>query len=154
MNEWIQLLNNQKQDVLKYCYVDQEGIQYTTNTHVLFAMNKEHHLNIECLPQGKTFPNVKSCIPFTNWGKENIIDFQLLKNPMKFNEDKRKSKNNPYIYILKDHDGFNVIVNNNYLKMAVDILGDDSKVYAISSTRPVLIESEKGKAIIMPIIRN
>lgn len=98
MNEWIKLLNNQKQDVLKYCYVDQEGIQYTTNIHVLFAMNKNYHFNVEQVPQGEAFPNVKNCIPFTSWGKENIIDFQMLKNPMKFYDDKRKSKNNPYIH--------------------------------------------------------
>lgn len=55
---------------------------------------------------------------------------------------------------MKDHDDFNVIVNNDYLKMVINILGDDCKVYAIANTRPVLIESEKGKAIIMPIIRN
>lgn len=157
MKQWKNILKGQKKEALKYSYVDSEGIQYTTNEHILIAMNEDHHLDIEHISSGLAYPSVatlKGVIPNTDWGNLNILDINLINNPSKkINPDKRKSKNNPYVYTLKDSFGYSVTVNNDYLKLVLDILGEDSKCYAIGSTRPVLIESPKGKAIIMPVVK-
>lgn len=154
INQWIKLLNNQTREALRYSYV-MDGTQYTTNSHVLFAMNKDNYLTIDSLPDGLSYPaSCKSFIPESNWGQLNELDFNLINDPVKLKEDQRKSKTNPAIYKLKDTFDYSVTINNDYLKMVLGILGKDTKCYATGNTRPVLFESPKGKAIIMPMLQH
>ena len=131
--------------ILQYSHIEND-IQYMTDSFWALALKKEYHTDLVENHGGNygTYPNVETFIPQVANGHAVTVTADDIANTWELGGDKRK-----YI-VLPCHDSY-VFLNASYCKMIMQIMGDGARWYTYGPHRPVLIESERGRAVIVPI---
>ena len=131
--------------ILQYSHIEND-IQYMTDSFWALALKKEYHTDLVENHGGNygTYPNVETFIPQVANGHAVTVTADDIANTWELGGDKRK-----YI-VLPCHDSY-VFLNASYCKMIMQIMGDGARWYTYGPHRPVLIESERGRAVIVPV---
>lgn len=131
--------------ILQYSHIEND-IQYMTDSFWALALKKEYHTDLVENHGGNygTYPNVETFIPQVANGHAVTVTADDIANTWELGGDKRK-----YI-VLPCHDSY-VFLNASYCKMIMQIMGDGARWYTYGPHRPVLIESDRGRAVIVPI---
>ena len=133
--------------ILQYSHIENE-IQYFTDSYWVVALKKEYHTDL-IEPHGGnygTYPNVETFIPHAANGHAVTVTADDIANAWKPGDDKNK-----YIALPYDPSESRVFLNADYCKMMMQIMGDGARWYTYGPHRPVLIESERGRAVIVPV---
>ena len=131
--------------ILSYSHIEND-IQYMTDSFWALALKKEYHTNLIENHGGNhgTYPNVENFIPQAANGHAVTVTADDIANAWK------PGVNNDKYVVLPCHDSL-VFLNAIYCKMILQIMGDGARWYTYGPYRPVLIESERGRAVIVPI---
>ena len=131
--------------ILQYSHIEND-IQYMTDSFWALALKKEYHTELVENHGGNhgVYPCVESFIPQAANGHAVTVTADDIANAWEPGDDKRK-----YV-VLPYHESL-VFLNAAYCKMITQIMGDGARWYTYGPHRPVLIESERGRAVIVPI---
>ena len=131
--------------ILAYSHIDND-IQYMTDSFWGLALSKEYHTNLVENHGGNhgTYPNLETFMPQAVHGEPVTVTTNDIADAWELSDDKRK-----YV-VLPYHESL-VFLNASYCKMIMQIMGDGARWYTYGPHRPVLIESERGRAVIVPI---
>ena len=131
--------------ILQYSHIENE-IQYFTDSFWALALSKEYHTDLIENHGGNhgTYPNVETFIPQAANGHAVTVTADDIANAWK------PGVNNDKYLALPCHDSL-VFLNASYCKMIMQIMGDGARWYTYGPHRPVLIESERGRAVIVPV---
>jgi hypothetical protein len=132
--------------VLGYSHTAND-IQYMTDTFWALALSKEYHTDL-IEDHGNNYgayPNLEEFIPQAANGERVTVTPDDIANAWQpSNGDKRK-------FVVLDYHESRVFLNADYCKMIMQIMGDGARWYTYGPHRPVLIESERGRAVIVPV---
>ena len=132
--------------VLGYSHTEND-IQYMTDSFWALALSKDYHTDL-IEDHGNnygTYPCVEQFIPEAANGERVTVTADDIANAWQpGNGDKRK-------FVVLDYHESRVFLNADYCKMMMQIMGDGARWYTFGPHRPVLIESERGRAVIVPI---
>lgn len=132
--------------VLGYSHTEND-IQYMTDSFWALALSKEYHTDLieDHGNNHGAYPCVEQFIPqAANGERVNVTPDDIANAWQPGNGDKRK-------FIVLDYHESRVFLNADYCKMMMQIMGDGARWYTYGPHRPVLIESERGRAVIVPI---
>ena len=132
--------------VLGYSHTEND-IQYMTDSFWALALSKEYHTDLieDHGNNHGTYPNLEEFIPQAANGERVTVTPDDIANAWQpGNGDKRK-------FVVLDYHESRVFLNADYCKMMMQIMGDGARWYTYGPLRPVLIESERGRAVIVPI---
>lgn len=134
--------------ILNY-YDIQDGKQCFTDSFFAFRMNDGYYLNnIEYHNNQKgTYPDLREFIPKPIEDNLVPIDDNKIANPKVVGMCGKDVE--LYQVVLNDH--VVCVFNLEFLKLVIQLLGSDVKMYVNGSMRPVLFVSERGEAVICPI---
>ena len=137
--------SNKSRPILQYSHIEND-IQYMTDSFWALALSKGYHTDLIENHGGNygSYPNVETFIPQATNGHAVTVTADDIANAWELGADKRK-----YI-VLPYHDSY-VFLNASYCKMIMQIMGDGARWYTYGPHRPVLIESDRGRAVIVPI---
>ena len=137
--------SNKSRPILQYSHIENE-IQYFTDSYWAVALTEKYHTDLIENHGGNhgVYPCVESFIPQASNGHAVTVTADDIANTWELGGDKRK-----YI-VLPCHDSY-VFLNASYCKMIMQIMGDGARWYTYGPHRPVLIESDRGRAVIVPI---
>lgn len=132
--------------VLGYSHTEND-IQYMTDSFWALALSKEFHTDL-IEDHGNNYgayPNLEEFIPqAANGERVNVTPDDIANAWQPGNGDKRK-------FVVLDYHESRVFLNADYCKMMMQIMGDGARWYTYGPLRPVLIESERGRAVIVPV---
>ena len=132
--------------VLGYSHTEND-IQYMTDSFWALALSKEYHTDL-IEDHGNNYgayPCVEQFIPQAANGERVTVTPDDIANAWQpSNGDKRK-------FVVLDYHESRVFLNADYCKMIMQIMGDGARWYTYGPHRPVLIESERGRAVIVPV---
>ena len=132
--------------VLGYSHTEND-IQYMTDSFWALALSKEYHTDL-IEDHGNNYgayPNLEEFIPQAANGERVTVTPDDIANAWQpSNGDKRK-------FVVLDYHESRVFLNADYCKMIMQIMGDGARWYTYGPHRPVLIESERGRAVIVPV---
>ena len=131
--------------ILSYSHIEND-IQYMTDSFWALALSKGYHTDLVENHGGNhgTYPNVETFIPQAVHGEAVTVTADDIANAWK------PGVNNDKYLALPCHDSL-VFLNASYCKMILQIMGDGARWYTYGPYRPVLIESERGRAVIVPV---
>lgn len=132
--------------VLGYSHTAND-IQYMTDSFWALALSKEYHTDLieDHGNNHGTYPNLEEFIPQAANGERVTVTPDDIANAWQpSNGDKRK-------FVVLDYHESRVFLNADYCKMMMQIMGDGARWYTYGPHRPVLIESERGRAVIVPL---
>lgn len=132
--------------VLGYSHTEND-IQYMTDSFWALALSKDYHTELieDHGNNHGTYPNLEECIPqAANGERVNVTPDDIANAWQPGNGDKRK-------FVVLDYHESRVFLNADYCKMMMQIMGDGARWYTYGPLRPVLIESERGRAVIVPV---
>lgn len=132
--------------VLGYSHTEND-IQYMTDSFWALALSKDYHTNLieDHGNNHGAFPNLEEFIPQAANGERVTVTPDDIANAWQpSNGDKRK-------FVVLDYHESRVFLNADYCKMIMQIMGDGARWYTYGPHRPVLIESERGRAVIVPV---
>ena len=131
--------------ILQYSHIE-NNIQYMTDSFWALALKKEYHTDLVENHGGNhgAYPNLETFIPQAAHGEPVTVTTNDIADAWEPSDDKRKYVALPY------HESL-VFLNAAYCKMIMQIMGDGARWYTYGPHRPVLIESERGRAVIVPI---
>ena len=132
--------------VLGYSHTEND-IQYMTDSFWALALSKEYHTDLieDHGNNHGTYPNLEEFIPQAANGERVTVTPDDIANAWQpSNGDKRK-------FVVLDYHESRVFLNADYCKMMMQIMGDGARWYTYGPHRPVLIESERGRAVIVPV---
>ena len=131
--------------ILSYSHIEND-IQYMTDSFWALALKKEYHTELVENHGGNhgVYPCVESFIPKAANGHAVTVTTNDIADAWEPSDDKRKYVALPY------HESL-VFLNASYCKMIMQIMGDGARWYTYGPYRPVLIESDRGRAVIVPI---
>ena len=132
--------------VLGYSHTEND-IQYMTDSFWALALSKDYHTNLieDHGNNHGTYPNLEEFIPqAANGERVNVTPDDIANAWQPSNGDKRK-------FVVLDYHESRVFLNADYCKMIMQIMGDGARWYTYGPHRPVLIESERGRAVIVPL---
>lgn len=134
--------------ILNY-YDIQNGKQCFTDSFFAFRMNEGYYLNnIEYHNNEKgVYPDLREFIPKQNEDNLVPIDDDKILNPKVVGMCGKDIE--LYQVTLNDH--VVCVFNLELLKLVIQLLGDEVKMYVHGSMRPVLFVSDRGEAVICPI---
>ena len=117
-----------------------------TDSFWALALSKDYHTDLVENHGGNhgTYPNVETFIPQAVHGEAVTVTADDIANAWAPADDKRK-----YV-VLPYHESY-VFLNANYCKMILQIMGDGARWYTYGPHRPALIESDRGRAVIVPV---
>ena len=133
--------------VLGYSHTEND-IQYMTDSFWALALSKEFHTDL-IEDHGNNYgayPNLEEFIPQAANGERVTVTPDDIANAWQPGNDKNK-----YIALPYDPSESLVFLNADYCKMIMQIMGDGARWYTFGPRRPVLIESERGRAVIVPV---
>lgn len=135
--------------ILQYSHIE-NNIQYMTDSFWALALNKEYHTDLVENHGGNygTYPCVESFIPQAANGHAVTVTADDIANAWEPGD--APSAAGKKFLVLPHHDSY-VFLNASYCKMIMQIMGDGARWYTFGPYRPVLIESERGRAVIVPI---
>ena len=133
--------------ILQYSHIEND-IQYMTDSFWALALKKEYHTELVENHGGNygTYPCVESFIPKAAHGEPVTVTTNDIADAWEPSDDKRK-----YVVLPYNPTDSLVFLNAAYCKMIMQIMGDGARWYTYGPHRPVLIESERGRAVIVPI---
>ena len=137
--------SNKSRPILQYSHIENE-IQYFTDSYWAVALTEKYHTDLIENHGGNhgTYPNVETFIPQAANGHAVTVTADDIANAWK------PGVNNDKYLALPYHDSL-VFLNATYCKMIFQIMGDDARWYTYGPYRPALIESERGRAVIVPV---
>ena len=133
--------------ILQYSHIEND-IQYMTDSFWALALSKDYHTDLVENHGGNhgTYPNVENFIPQAVHGEAVTVTADDIANAWAPADDKRK-----YVVLPYEPTESLVFLNASYCKMILQIMGDGARWYTFGVHRPVLIESERGRAVIVPV---
>ena len=143
--------SNKSRPILQYSHIENE-IQYFTDSYWVVALKKEYHTDL-IENHGNnygTYPNVETFIPQAANGHAVTVTPDDIANAWEPSDDLPGCRK---FVVLPYHES-NVFLNASYCKMIMQIMGDGARWYTYGPHRPVLIESERGRAVIVPLRMN
>ena len=119
-----------------------------TDSFWALALSKEYHTDLVENHGGNhgTYPNLETFIPQAAHGEPVTVTTNDIADAWEPSDDKRK-----YVVLPYNPTDSLVFLNAAYCKMIMQIMGDGAKWYTYGPYRPVLIESDRGRAVIVPI---
>ena len=140
--------SNKSRPILQYSHIENE-IQYFTDSYWVVALKKEYHTDLIENHGGNygTYPNVETFIPQAANGHAVTVTADDIANAWEPSDDLPGCRK---FVVLPYHES-NVFLNADYCKMIMQIMGDGARWYTYGPHRPVLIESERGRAVIVPV---
>ena len=135
--------------ILQYSHIEND-IQYMTDSFWALALKKEYHTDLVENHGGNhgTYPNVENFIPQAANGHAVTVTADDIANA--WEPGGAPSAAGKKFLVLPHHDSY-VFMNATYAKMIMQIMGDGARWYTYGPHRPVLIESERGRAVIVPV---
>ena len=134
--------------VLGYSHTEND-IQYMTDSFWALALSKDYHTDL-IEDHGNnygTYPNLEEFIPQAANGHAVTVTADDIANAWEPSDDLPGCRK---FVVLPYHES-NVFLNASYCKMIMQIIGDGARWYTYGPYRPVLIESERGRAVIVPV---
>ena len=137
--------SNKSRPILQYSHIENK-IQYFTDSYWAVALTEKYHTDLIENHGGNhgVYPCVESFIPQASNGHAVTVTADDIANAWK------PGVNNDKYVVLPYHDSL-VFLNASYCKMIMQIMGDGARWYTYGPYRPVLIESERGRAVIVPV---
>lgn len=137
--------------VLGYSHTEND-IQYMTDSFWALALSKDYHTDLVENHGNNygTYPNVETFIPQAANGHAVTVTPDDIANAWEPSDDLPGCRK---FVVLPYHES-NVFLNASYCKMIMQIMGDGARWYTYGPYRPVLIESERGRAVIVPLRMN
>lgn len=141
-----QLAKMKNRPILQYCHYE-NGIQYATDSYTAIALNAEYHTDLIEYHNNEngTYPALTEFFPDSKHGETVTVNMNHLVEPLKteYSSDK--------FIALESKENGTVFLNADYVKTMLLIFGNDATVKVYGAERPVLIESERGRGLIVPI---
>ena len=141
-----QLAKMKNRPILQYCHYE-NGIQYATDSFTAIALKAEYHTDlIEYHNNEKgIYPALTEFFPDSKHGEIVTINLDHIASPLtsEYSSDK--------IIALESKENGIVFLNADYVKTMLLIFGNDATFKVYGTQRPVLIESERGRGLIVPI---
>ena len=133
--------------ILQYSHIENQ-IQYFTDSYWAVALTEKYHTDLVENHGGNhgTYPDLETFIPQASNGHAVTVTADDIANAWEPSDDKRK-----YVVLPYNPTDSLVFLNAAYCKMIMQIMGDGARWYTFGPYRPVLIESERGRAVIVPI---
>lgn len=140
-----ELKKSKSRPILQYSHIENE-IQYFTDSFWAVALTEKYHTDLIENHGGNygTYPNMESVIPQAANGHAVTVTVGDIANAW------QPGVNNDKYVVLPYHEAY-VFLNAKYCKMIMQIMGDNARWYTYGAHRPVLIESERGRAVIVPL---
>ena len=141
-----QLAKMKNRPILQYCHYE-NGIQYATDSYTAIALNAEYHTDLIEYHNNEngTYPTIAEFFPDSKHGE--IIDINLNHVAEPLATDDRLSK----IIGIPFKGNGTIFLDADYVKTMLQVFGNDATFKAYGDLRPVLIESERGRGLIVPI---
>ena len=135
--------------ILQYSHIENK-IQYFTDSYWAVALTEKYHTDLIENHGGNhgTYPNVENFIPQAANGHAVTVTADDIANA--WEPGGAPSAAGKKFLVLPHHDSF-VFMNAAYAKMIFQIMGDNARWYTYGPYRPTLIESERGRAVIVPV---
>ena len=132
--------------ILQYCHYE-NGIQYATDSYTAIALNAEYHTDLIEYHNNEngTYPTIAEYFPDSKHGEIVTINLDHIVNPLTSESSSFKIIGVPF----KGND--TIFLDADYVKTMLLIFGNDATFKACGTLRPVLIESERGRGLIVPI---
>ena len=142
-----ELKKQKTRPILQYSHIENE-IQYFTDSYWAVALTEKYHTDLIENHGGNygTYPCVESFIPQVAHGEPVTVTTNDIADAWEPSDDKRK-----YVVLQYNPTDSLVFLNAAYCKMIMQIMGDGARWYTYGPYRPVLIESDRGRAVIVPI---
>lgn len=137
--------------VLGYSHIEND-IQYMTDSFWALALSKDYHTDLVENHGNNygTYPCLEEFIPKAANGERVTVTPDDIANAWEPSDDLPGCRK---FVVLPYHES-NVFLNASYCKMIMQIMGDGARWYTYGPHRPVLIESERGRAVIVPLRMN
>ena len=133
--------------ILQYSHIENQ-IQYFTDSYWAVALTEKYHTDLIENHGGNhgVYPCVESFMPQAAHGEPVTVTTNDIADAWEPSDDKRK-----YVVLPYNPTDSLVFLNAAYCKMIMQIMGDGARWYTYGPYRPVLIESDRGRAVIVPI---
>ena len=137
--------------VLGYSHTEND-IQYMTDSFWALALSKDYHTDLieDHGNNHGAYPCLEEFIPQAANGERVTVTPDDIANAWEPSDDLPGCRK---FVVLPYHES-NVFLNASYCKMIMQIMGDGARWYTYGPRRPVLIESERGRAVIVPLRMN
>ena len=141
-----QLAKMKNRPILQYCHYE-NGIQYATDSFTAIALKAEYHTDLIEYHNNEngTYPAIAEYFPDSKHGEIVTINLDHIVNPLTSESSSFKIIGVPF----KGND--TIFLDADYVKTMLLIFGNDATFKACGTLRPVLIESERGRGLIVPI---
>ena len=141
-----QLKKMNNRPILQYCHYE-NGIQYATDSYTAIALNAEYHTDLIEYHNNEngTYPTIAEFFPNSEHGEIIDINLNHVAEPLVTDDCLYKIIGIPF----KGND--TIFLNADYVKTMLQVFGNDATFKAYGTHRPVLIESERGRGLIVPI---
>ena len=141
-----QLGKMKNRPILQYCHYE-NGIQYATDSFTAIALKAEYHTDLIEYHNNEngTYPAIAEYFPDSKHGEIIEINLNHVAEPLKMNDSLYKIIGIPF----KGND--TIFLDADYVKTMLLIFGNDATFKVYGTQRPVLIESERGRGLIVPI---
>ena len=141
-----QLAKMKHRPILQYCHYE-DGVQYATDSFTAIALKAEYHTDlIEYHNNEKgIYPTIAEFFPNSEHGEIVTINLDHIASPLtsEYSSDK--------IIGIPFKGNGTIFLNADYVKTMLQVFGNDATFKAYGDLRPVLIESERGRGLIVPI---
>ena len=141
-----QLAKMKNRPILQYCHYDND-IQYATDSFTAIALNAEYHTDLIEYHNNEngTYPAIAEFFPDSKHGETVSINMDHVVEPLKTDDSLYKIIGIPF------NGNGTIFLNADYVKTMLQVFGNDATFKAYGDLRPVLIESERGRGLIVPI---
>lgn len=141
-----QLAKMKNRPILQYCHYE-NGIQYATDSFTAIALKAEYHTDLIEYHNNEngTYPTIAEFFPDSKHGEIIDINLNHVAEPLVTDSCSYKIIGVPF----KGNE--TIFLNADYVKTMLQVFGNDATFKSCGVLRPVLIESERGKGLIVPI---
>ena len=141
-----QLAKMKNRPILQYCHYD-NGIQYATDSYTAIALNTDYHTDLIDYHNNENgiYPTIAEFFPDSKHGEIIDINLNHVAEPLKTDDCLYKIIGIPF------KGNVTIFLNADYVKTMLQVFGNDATFKAYGTQRPVLIESERGRGLIVPI---
>ena len=141
-----QLAKMKNRPILQYCHYE-NGIQYATDSYTAIALKTEYHTDLIEYHNNEngTYPALTEFFPSSEYGETVTVNMNHLVEPLVTDACLYK------VIALESKENGTVFLNADYVKTMLLIFGNDATFKVYGAERPILIQSERGRGLIVPI---